>query len=376
MPHSDMSRTSSNVAIAALASLALHVAALFGTPRFDPLPVTAAEPAEPIEAWIVAPAAPRATPPKPAAARKAATAARHATPSVPAGEHLTSASEAAIVPDPPPPDGGYAEVHADAGRTVHGAAPAGGAPDGALAAGADEGDAAGSEYPVRRARLVYDLNFGGGPAGVVTHTWTSDGRTYEAESVAEGIGLLRLFYDGRFVQRSVGTVGRDGLVPSEYTLQRGSAARSERAQFDWDAGRITFTWKGERREDGLPSGTQDALSILHQAYFARPSGGAGPVGVATTRKLGHYIYELVGEQLIGTPIGILRTMHVRRLDEDGKQLDAWLDMDRSLLPVRIVAAGPLGNPLEQLIREVSVDPRRSDRTGVGPSGVAYSSVGR
>jgi hypothetical protein len=351
----DLSRTDRVLAVAALASIALHVAVLFGTPRFDLFALTATESPEPLEARIVTAPPPRAAPPKPAAVRKATAEPRHAAPPPPPVEHLASASEAATIPDPPLPDGGYADAQAEATAAAGGEALASGAPDGSSVAGNGDSGAAGSEYPVRRARLVYDLNFGGGPAGVVTHTWSSDGHTYEATSVAEGIGLVKLFYNGRFVQRSVGTIGRDGLVPAEYTLQRGSAARSERAQFDWNAGRVTFSWKGERREAGLPAGTQDALSILHQVYFERPSGGAGPVDVATSRKVGHYLYELVGEALLETPIGILRTMHVRRLDEDGRHLDAWLDLDRSLLPVRIVAAGPLGNPLEQVIREARVE---------------------
>lgn len=264
------------------------------------------------------------------------------------GEPRTTSERAAIIPDPPPPDGGFAAAVAAAAGEVHGIA-------------ADASSAAGEvEYPVRHAWLVYDLNFGGGPAGVVTHAWSSDGRTYEAESTAQGTGLVRLFFDGRFVQRSVGTIGPDGLVPAQYMLERGSAARREQARFDWRAGRVTFTFKNERREERLPDGTQDALSILHQAYFVRPAGGAGPVGIATGRKLGHFVYELLGERLIETPIGILRTLHVRRLDQDGKTLDAWLDLDRSLLPARIVAAGPLGSPLEQIIREARIEtaPRR------------------
>jgi len=351
VPHTDRI-----LAGAALASVALHVAVLLGTPRFKLFTLAVRDSAPPLEARIVTPAPPRTAPLARAAIRKQAAKPRSAAAPAVASrvEPRASESRAVIVLDPPPPDGGYADA-AEATRGEQSAVLASGAADGADVAGGSNADATGSDYPVRRARLVYDLTFSGGPAGVVTHTWSSDGRTYEAESIAEGAGLVKLFYDGRFVQRSVGMIGRDGLVPVEYTLERGSGARSERARFDWDAGRVTFTWKGERREAGLPAGTQDALSILHQAYYVRPSGGAGPVDVATSRKLGHYVYELVGERLIETPIGVLRTLHVRRLDEDGKHLDAWLDLDRNLLPARIVAAGPLGNPLEQVIREARID---------------------
>lgn len=352
-----MPRADRSLARAALASIALHVAVLLGV---SPLELATDERADPppLEARLVTLVPARVEAPKPVPAR--APAARPGPPraqSAPA-RSTPEPTRAAIVPDPPLPDGGYAAALAEAAdRAAQANAPSGASADGVATAVANGSAIDGEEsgYPVRRARLVYDLNFGGGPAGVVVHTWSSDGRTYEAESIAEGIGLVRLFFDGRFVQRSVGTIGREGLVPAEYTLERGSAARRERARFDWDAGRITFSWKGERREDGLPTGAQDALSILHQVYFVRPSGGAGPVDVATSRKLGHYVYELVGERLLETPIGILRTMHVRRLDQDGRTLDAWLDLDRSLLPMRIVAAGPLGNPLEQLIREVRVE---------------------
>jgi len=357
-----MSRTDRILASALLASAALHVAVLVATPR---MAIRAIEPEspQPLAARLVAPApvsveSPKTPPPRSAAPQSRTPRAAAAATRLPP-RSLATTDRAAIIPDPPPPDGGYAAELAAAAAAASGPAPSA-EPRGAEAS-ADAGE---GEYPVRHARLVYDLSFGGGPAGVVTHTWSYDGRAYRAESIAQGTGLVKLFFDGRFVQRSVGTVGRDGLIPAEYTLERGSAARREQARFDWDAGRVVFTFKEERREDGLPDGTQDALSILHQAYFERPAGGAAPVGIATGRKLGHYVYELLGERLIETPIGILRTLHVRRLDQDGKTLDAWLDLDRSLLPVRIVAAGPLGSPLEQVIREARIETAagRDDKT--------------
>ena len=355
-----MSRSDRILAGAGLASIVLHVALLVATPPFMLGPRDAAVESVPIEARIVTPAPrPVERPAQVARGEVTATPRRAIAPETRAATPMPIVSSAEIVPDPPPPDGGYAAERAALARTEQGSALAGASPTGgegdATADGAADAAASAAEYPVRHARLVYDVRFGGGPAGVVTHTWSSNGQSYEAESVTEGVGLVKVFYGGKFVQRSTGTLGRDGLVPTEYTLQRGSAARSERARFDWDAGKVTFTWKDQRRVVSLPSGTQDALSILHQVYFVRPAGGAGPLDVATSRKVGHYIYALVGEILIETPLGILRTLHVRRVDDDGSRLDAWLDLDRSLLPARIIAAGPLGTPVEQVIREARVD---------------------
>jgi hypothetical protein len=104
----------------------------------------------------------------------------------------------------------------------------------------------------------------------------------------------------------------------------------------------------------LPAGAQDPLSIIHQAYFMPPTAPAAPLEVATSRKLAHYIYELVGETLIETPIGILRAVHIRRADDDGMRFDAWLDLDRSLLPARILGQDRRGFAFEQIIREAAI----------------------
>jgi hypothetical protein len=56
-----------------------------------------------------------------------------------------------------------------------------------------------------------------------------------------------------------------------------------------------------------------------------------------------------------TPLGIMRTVHIRRTDDDGMQLDIWLDPDRSLLPARILGVDRRGAEFEQMIREAVVD---------------------
>lgn len=374
-----MTRSDRMLATAAMASVLLHGIALIATSQFDlSLARDADRPTPPIEARIVMRAPAPASHAKPALIPPALIPSAlipnvAKSPRAPAQQRtapkpVAAASRWIARPDvlgavPPMPDGGISEPVAQAAPDqATGAATVASmesAPDQDNGvAGARDGAEGGAgdvpEYPVHRARLVYDLYYGGGQAGILTHTWSTDGRVYHAESIAEGVGLVKLFYSGRFVQRSTGRIGPAGLIPIEYTLNRGSAARSETARFDWQGSKLSLAWKDQRRVIDLPAGTQDALSIVHQAYYMGPTASAAPLGVASSRKLGHYIYEIVGEDLIETPLGILRTMHLRRADDDGMRLDIWLDLDRSLLPARIFGVDRRGTEFEQMIREASV----------------------
>jgi hypothetical protein len=361
-----MFRKNRTLAVAAMASVLLHWIGFVAVPRFDLFRADAKEVPAPLTAHLVrraqssiAEASPPVLEPKAVQQRRATARTRvaqvHAAPKA-APRWIARPDDLGAVP--PMPDGGFADAVTQStpvGPTEE--------PTGELAAGRDDsatgaatdGQGGGAEYPVRRARLVYDLLYAGGQVGTLTHTWATDGHVYRVESIAEGAGLVKLFYGGRFIQRSSGRLGAGGLIPSEYTLQRGSAARSESARFDWGAGKLSLAWKNERHVVDLPTGAQDALSIIHQAYFMPPNAPAAPLEVATSRKLAHYVYELVGETLIETPIGILRTVHIRRADDDGMRIDVWLDIDRSLLPARILGRDRRGFAFEQIIREAAIE---------------------
>jgi hypothetical protein len=219
-----------------------------------------------------------------------------------------------------------------------------------------------SDYPLKRARLVYDLYYAtlnsGNEAtrvGELTHTWSLDGDRYCAEAVAEAAGVVSLFFDGKFVQRSTGQLGAGGLVPEEYTLDRGRGDRVERARFDWAAQKLSLEWKREARTVELPTGAQDPLSLLHQLYFVQPVPARASVNVVTSRKLGRQIFQLAGEESLATPLGSVRALRFRREDEGGAKLDVWLDLDRNLLPARLYAVDRKGNVLDQVIREARLE---------------------
>jgi hypothetical protein len=341
-----MRRSDRALLLAVVASAVLHLGALFGIPRFDlGVRIDEAPPPPPIEARLLPPPAPVAAPPKrtPEARRPARRAAPTPLPLV----------QEAVVPQYEYPEGPFEGVASAAGEAPAELAdePAGEATASAAAAPAP------AEYPLRHARLVFDLYYGAQPSkvGQVTHTWAQDGREYRVETVAEAVGFVGLFFNGRFVQHSSGVFTADGLVPTEYRAELGTRSRTEVARFDWADGKIALTSKGESRLVDLPAGAQDPLSMLHQMYFMKPIPATAPLDIATGRKLYRYVYRIVGETQIETPLGLVRALQMRRQEPDGARMDVWLDLDRSLLPARIHSVDRRGMVLEQVIREARLD---------------------
>jgi len=358
-----MRRSDRVLLVAVVASVALHVAALFGTPRFDLGRLYEdVRQVPPIEVRIAV--RPEPPPPKIVAAKPVRRPARKPapTPAPPAAKPPVLATQSLL--DAPSPDGDdpvpEARAPAENGPTEGASTLAEQATPELLAE-----DAPRTDYPLKRARLVYDLLYmnrpNGGEAatkiGHVTHTWSQDGERYEAESVAEAVGLVWLFFNGKFVQRSTGRFDAEGLRPATYTLNRGGRGdRSESARFDWAAGKLAFAWKNESRVVELPEGAQDPLSMFHQIYFTQPVPASGEVAIATSRKLYRSSVDLIGEEALEMPLGILHVLHFRHREPDGSAIELWADLERQLLPARVRAVDRKGNEFDLVLREAELEP--------------------
>ncbi len=353
-------RRSDRLLVAAIVlSLAMHLAALFGTPRFDFGWIEDTEPAAPLEATIVALEAP---PPRAARAPQAQRSKPRPKPRAP-----VAALPERFVPnsliDAPSPDGDPVPDAPELAASPGHEPPAEVAGEPAPEPVAEASPPAPAEYPLRRARLVYDLYYltslaANNPTkvGQVTHRWSQDGRTYEVESIAEAVGFLSLVFNGKFVQRATGEIRSDGLQPAQYTLDRGRGDRAEVARFDWPEGKLALAWKGESRTLALPAAAQDPLSAMHQLYFLRQVPAAGTLAIATSRKLYRSAFALVGGETLVTPLGAVRTLRFRREEPNGAATDLWADLDRSLLPARVRAIDKKGNVVDQVIREAELEP--------------------
>jgi hypothetical protein len=359
-------RRGDRILVGAIAlSLAIHLAALLGTPRFDPGWVEEAEPVLPLEATIVALEPPPVkAAPAPPPARRPKSRPKPPAPAPAAPEQYPSYS----LLDAPSPDG---DPGPDAPELAE--RPALEAPAALVEPPAPEPTPeapASPQYPLRRARLVYDLFYltsleANNPTkiGQVTHRWSQDGQSYEVESVAEAVGFLSLVFNAKFVQRSTGEIGADGLQPAQYTLDRGRGDRTEVARFDWPAGRLALAWKGESRTLALPAAAQDPLSLMHQLYFLRSVPASGTLAVATSRKLYRSSFALLGGETLLAPLGAVRTLRFRRQEPNGAATELWADLDRSLLPARVRAIDKKGNVVDQVVREVELEPAEPGANG-------------
>lgn len=189
-----------------------------------------------------------------------------------------------------------------------------------------------ANYLFRSISMEFEVYWNGAfeSSGEMRYRWEFDGKRYTIErSVHSGGIVLRR-------EHSEGTLGVNGLAPEVYQLKRFRKA-DEGVEFDWHVGLARLKRGNKLNELVLQPTTQDVVSITHQLYFLRPLQQSNPLYIATTRQIGTYIVELVGEENIELPIGTVRSLHLKYRDFDRGRVELWLDQDRALLPVRIYA---------------------------------------
>lgn len=211
----------------------------------------------------------------------------------------------------------------------------------------------------RQGRIVFAVTRGEGeqgmPLGRSMHSWRHDGIRYRLETVSETTGLVALFRSVRVVQTSEGRVSPAGLQPESFGVER-NGIPAEGARFEWTAGKATLLRGGQpRREVTVAAGAQDVLSQIYQI------GLAGVVArlelmIATGKHYGRYAYEAVGDEILATRFGPLRTWHVRTPALPGEQaMELWLAQDYRNLPVRIRFIDRKGEVYEQNAIELEVE---------------------
>ena len=245
-----------------------------------------------------------------------------------------SASVEPVVSVDPPPDPGQVAAAAAAPDPVEAAPP----PLNPLPARID-----------LRFKVRYGL-----ASGEQTMVWVNEeGKHYTLISVTEATGMAGLLYRGKFVQTSRGRITPQGLQPEVFWDQRGDKRSS--AQFDAAQGHLTFyPDKGAPRHFTYPGEVQDVLSLFfHLALTAPPPGGRLTYTVFNGKKLRDYTYTVLGEAVLETALGSLRTLHLARVgDERDGRFEVWLAIDRHYLPVRVMMSDDKKSQVELNIQSI------------------------
>jgi hypothetical protein len=184
---------------------------------------------------------------------------------------------------------------------------------------------------------------------------TREDDRYEIRTEGEAEGLISLFYSGTLSQVSRGRLGPHGLAPQRYVEQRGK--RPERSvSFDQERHRLL---PAGAPPVPLPPGTQDRLSVIYQiGLLARGdpasfvAGATRDVPVATLRSVEIQRFTVVGDEMLMTPAGPIRSLHLRRppvAGSDDPSIDLWLGYDFDMLPVRLRVQDADRRVLDQLI---------------------------
>jgi hypothetical protein len=192
--------------------------------------------------------------------------------------------------------------------------------------------------------------------GEALHEWSHDGKRYRMSAHVETTGLIGMLRKLRYVQRSEGGVGPDGLVPERFTVEQ-SGKKSEAAEFDWRSGEVTIRRGSRVRVAAIRRGDQDLLSLWHQIGIVGAAGLPRELGVVSGKAATPSVLERVGEETASLPIGQLPVLHLRARALDGKlSIDIWLARDYGMLPVRIRAVDDKGEILDQQAVELRLPP--------------------
>lgn len=199
--------------------------------------------------------------------------------------------------------------------------------------------------------IVYTVLRGEPPAiiGRSVQSWELRENGYRITSVMETVGLAALLRPARLESESRGRIVASGLAPESFVSRRpgkDGAERVERVDFDW-AGNVARFNSGATAP--LATGAQDLLSFNFQLGWLSKT---GEMAIATTKKLGRYRLELIAEELLETPVGLLRTLHFRAPGETTTEV--WLAVDRHLLPVKIRHIDKKAESFDQLVEEIRI----------------------
>ncbi|MDP1573375.1 MAG: DUF3108 domain-containing protein [Coxiellaceae bacterium] len=177
---------------------------------------------------------------------------------------------------------------------------------------------------------------------------------YHITSEARASGIFQLIKPGSIERESRGVITKQGLQPTHFSDQR-VKKRPSTATFDWKNHVLTLRHKDEEKQETLPAGTLDRLSLSYNFMFAPLPSNFVDLYITDGRGL-QLIRYLVSKEILQTPIGKLETIVLTKQQSKHDQLNRkiWLAANHHMLPVRIVSTESDGLKLEKIVTQINL----------------------
>ena len=176
------------------------------------------------------------------------------------------------------------------------------------------------------------------------------GSQYRISTVGEARGLAALLFPGEARAKSEGAITADGLQPTNYSVERTN--RREAASFDWESGMVQLN--GDQSAP-LELPTFDPLVVLWQFYFSPPAQDQIEFNIATTRRIYHVTFRRIGTEKITLPFGDFDTEIWKRVDADSTiQAQVWLAPSLRYVAVKLRLSNARAT-VEGLLDSIRVD---------------------
>jgi hypothetical protein len=213
----------------------------------------------------------------------------------------------------------------------------------------------------RHGRVIYQAGYGAFriQLGAAETVWQVQGDRYVFRLYVQPALGHTLMY------QSEGRVSAAGFEPASFRVEQGGQFK-EGAQFDRTNRRVVVASSRGHAESELAEASQDMLSAMFQVALFPPGEERTEIWVATGKRYSSRVLERVGEELLDTPLGPLRTVHVRIGREGDDQYDFWFGTDVNYLPVRVRLVFRGGTVLDFPAKEIQYE-RGGERVRLVPA---------
>ena len=212
--------------------------------------------------------------------------------------------------------------------------------------------AAAHAAPPARVEISYTIARNGSPVAEVVHRMQHNGRIYRLTETWKGKGIYAL--RGSATRSSRGIVSPEGLKPVEFLDER-TGRNTARAQFDWEAKKLTMQYRGDPRNEPLPARAHDRLAFLFDFAFAPPRpGGEIVFDLMDGRGQSRHVYSVNGRERLKVPAGEFDAIRMEKRTSD-ELAQIWLAAGLSHLPVRLLVVHKDGTRYDQVATKIATE---------------------